>query len=145
MPATESNIVELPKAGSFTDEQKEYLSGFMAGVAQRGLAPGVGADAGPNPVPPAEETVHGTPLADVTKHERWKHEEHGLDSWDRILEHAEGNRFPDEENTFRMRFHGLFHVAPAQKSFMLRCRIPAGELTAAQLQGLADIAEPSIT
>lgn len=154
MPATESNVVEIPKApsGCFTDEQKEYLAGFMAGVAQRGLAPGVGAESlgqltadpatgGPNPATPAGETVHGTPLADVTRQERWKHEEHGLDSWDRILEHAEGDKFPDEENTFRMRFHGLFHVAPAQKSFMLRCRIPAGELTAAQLQGLADIAD----
>jgi ferredoxin-nitrite reductase len=154
MPATESNVVEMPKAlsGCFTDEQKEYLAGFMAGVAQRGLSPCVGADSagqltadpaagGPNPARPAGETVHDTPLADVTKQERWKHEEHGLDSWDRILEHAEGDKFPDEENTFRMRFHGLFHVAPAQKSFMLRCRIPAGELTAAHLQGLADIAD----
>ena len=154
MPATESNVVELPKAasGSFTDEQKEYLAGFMAGVAQRGLTPCVGANpagqlaadpaaGGSNPATPAGETVHGTPLADVTKQERWKHEEHGLDSWDRILEHAQNDKFPDEENTFRMRFHGLFHVAPAQKSFMLRCRIPAGELTAAQLEGLADIAD----
>jgi ferredoxin-nitrite reductase len=140
MPAIESNVVELPKApsGSFTNEQKEYLAGFMVGVAQRGLLP---CAEGTITAPPAEETVHGTPLADVTKQERWKHEEHGLDSWDRILEHAQGDKFPDEENTFRMRFHGLFHVAPAQKSFMLRCRIPAGELAAAQLQGLADIAD----
>ena len=138
MFATESNVVDLPQAGSFTDEQKEYLAGFLAGVAQLGVAPG---SAEPNPATPAEKTVHGTPLADVTKQERWKHEEHGLDSWDRILEHAEGDKFPDEENTFRMRFHGLFHVAPAQKSFMLRCRIPAGELTAAQVEGLANIAD----
>jgi ferredoxin-nitrite reductase len=154
MPATESKVDERPIApsGCFTDEQKEYLAGFIAGVAQRGVSPCVGADlavqltaapaaGGPNPAMPAGQTVHGIPLADVTKQERWKHEEHGLDSWDRILEHAEGDKFPDEENTFRMRFHGLFYVAPAQKSFMLRCRIPAGELTAAQLQGLADIAD----
>jgi ferredoxin-nitrite reductase len=32
-------------------------------------------------------------------------------------------------------------VAPAQNAFMLRCRIAAGELTSAQLAGLADIAE----
>ena len=143
MPATESNVVELPKcpSGCFTEEQKEYLAGFMAGVAQGGLSPSASVDSGPNPAPPAEETIHGTPLADVTKQERWKHEEHGLDSWDRILEHVQADKFPDEENTFRMRFHGLFHVAPAQKSFMLRCRIPAGELTSAQLQGLAGIAD----
>jgi len=31
-------------------------------------------------------------------------------------------------------------VAPAQDSFMLRLRIPAGELTSAQLHGLAELA-----
>ena len=35
---------------------------------------------------------------------------------------------------------GCFYVAPAQKSFMLRCRIPAGEMTSMQLRGLADLA-----
>ena len=48
---------------------------------------------------------------------------------------------PNEEDTFRFRYFGLFYVAPAQNSFMLRCRIPAGELTAAQMRGLAEIAD----
>ena len=141
-----------PPGAAFSAEQKEYLTGFLAGVAQQGLVPYVGATSGgqftadaaqggPNLAAPEQETICGTPLADVTKQELWKHEEHGLDSWDRILAHADADQFPDEENTFRFRFHGLFHVAPAQKSFMLRCRIPAGELTAAQLKGLADIAD----
>lgn len=136
-------------AGAFTAEQKEFLSGFMAGVAQRGIHPYVGttatgqltgdpAQGGANL---AEETVYGTPLGDVTKQERWKHEEHPLDGWDRILAHAEAGKMPDEEHTFRFRNFGMFYVAPAQNSFMLRCRIPAGELTAAQLHGLADIAD----
>ncbi|MFA6544269.1 MAG: NirA family protein [Limisphaerales bacterium] len=136
-------------AGAFTVEQKEFLSGFMAGVAQRGLHPYVGttstgqltddpAQGGANL---AEETVYGTPLGDVTKQERWKHEEHPLDGWDRILAHAEAGKLPDEENTFRFRNFGMFHVSPAQNSFMLRCRIPAGELTAVQMRGLADIAD----
>ncbi|MFM7412432.1 MAG: NirA family protein, partial [Planctomycetota bacterium] len=135
--------------GVFTAEQKEFLSGFMAGVAQRGLHPYVGttatgqltgdpAQGGANL---AEETIYGTPLGDVTKQERWKHEEHPLDGWDRLLAHAEAGKFPDEEHTFRFRNFGMFYVAPAQNSFMLRCRIPAGELTAAQLRGLADIAD----
>src|SRR5207247_301802 len=61
--------------------------------------------------------------------------------WDRILAHAEAGKFPDEEDTFRFRNFGLFYVAPAQNSFMLRCRVPAGELSAVQLRGLADLAE----
>ena len=135
--------------GAFTAEQKEFLSGFMAGVAQRGIHPYVGTTAtGQLTADPAqgganltEETVYGTPLGDVTKQERWKHEEHPLDGWDRILAHAEAGKLPDEENTFRFRNFGMFHVSPAQNSFMLRCRIPAGELTAVQLRGLADIAD----
>jgi ferredoxin-nitrite reductase len=132
MPATPE-----PATG-FTPEQKEYLAGFLAGVAQWQAAsqanPAVAA-------PPHEETVFGTPLADVTKQERWKHEEHPLDGWDRILAHAEADKLPDEENTYRLRNFGVFFVGPAQNSFMLRCRIPAGELTAVQLKGLADIAD----
>jgi ferredoxin-nitrite reductase len=118
---------------AFTDEQKEYLAGFLAGVAQP-LNPQ------PSTLKPAEPAVHGTPLAELCKQERWKYDEEALDIWDKLLAHADENKFPDEADTFRFRYHGLFYVAPAQNGFMLRCRIPAGELTAAQLRGLADIA-----
>ena len=146
--------LDLPKSSdAFTAEQKEYLAGFMAGIAQRKLYPYVGSapngtltfdpgQGGTNlAAPPPEETIYGTALSDVCKQELWKHELHGLDAWDRLLEHADQNKFPDEADTFRFRYHGLFYVAPAQNSFMLRCRIPAGELTAAQMRGLADISD----
>src|ERR1043165_2769429 len=126
-------------ATGFTPEQKEYLAGFLAGVAQWQAASN--AIAVTSGAQTQEESIYGTPLADVTKQERWKHEEHPLDGWDRILEHAEADKFPDEENTYRFRNFGMFYVAPAQNSFMLRCRIPAGELTALQMKGLADIAD----
>lgn len=100
--------------------------------------PGQGGD---NLAAPKEETIHGVPLSEVTKQELWKRELHGLDAWARLMEHAEQGKFPDDADTFRFRYHGLFYVAPAQNSFMLRCRIPAGELTAAQMRGLAGIAE----
>jgi ferredoxin-nitrite reductase len=147
-----SPTLDAPPAGPFTDAQKEYLSGFMAGIAQRQLYPYVGeagngqltadpAQGGSNLAAPREETIFGTPISDCTKQELWKRELHGLDSWERLLQHAEENKFPDEADTFRFRYHGLFYVAPAQNSFMLRCRIPAGELTSAQMRGLAGIAE----
>ena len=88
-----------------------------------------------------EETIYGAAISEVTKQELWKRELHGLDAWDRLLEHAEKGKFPDDADNFRFRFHGLFHVAPAQNSFMLRCRIPAGEVTSAQFEGLAGIAD----
>ncbi|MDB6036793.1 MAG: precorrin-3B synthase [Verrucomicrobiales bacterium] len=133
--------------GGFSVEQKEYLAGFLEGVARReratagdgGVSASSSTGAGSNA--PSQEFVFGTPLADVTKQERWKHEEHPLDGWDRILAHAEGDKFPNDEDTYRMRNFGVFFVGPAQNSFMLRCRIPAGELTAVQLRGLGELAE----
>jgi ferredoxin-nitrite reductase len=150
MTATTLEAPPAPAGTTFTSEQKEYLAGLMAGIAQRRQHPYVGltrdggltgdpADGGANLAAPV--TVHGTPIDDLCKQELWKHQEHGLDCWERILRHADAGKFPNDEDTFRFRFHGLFHVAPAQNSFMLRCRIPAGELTAAQLAGLADIAD----
>ena len=142
-----------PPNGEFTAEQKEYLTGFMAGVAQRGLFPYVGLTAagtftgdpgqgGANLAEPVrEETIFGFLASEVTKQELWKHAENPLDSWDRLVEHSEANKKPNEEDTFRFRYFGMFYVAPAQDSFMLRCRIPAGELTATQLAGLAYLAD----
>jgi ferredoxin-nitrite reductase len=153
MSVIDPTMVELPKApsGEFTAEQKEYLAGFMAGIAQQ-LSPRTGERPHDELTGPAaagcatvgaskESTVFGRPLSECTRQEVWKHELHGLDSWDRLLQHAEENKFPDEADTFRFRYHGLFYVAPAQNAFMLRCRVPAGELTSAQMRGLASIAD----
>ncbi len=148
MPATDL----LSPAQPFTPEQKEYLQGFMAGVLASGAFPFVGTTAtgqltsapgepgATNLAAPAEPTVFGTPLGDLCKEERWKHDENPLDAWDRLLRHADENAFPDPENTYRFKTFGLFYVAPAQDSFMIRLRVPACELSAAQLHGLADLA-----
>lgn len=128
----------------------------MAGVAASGQFPFAGltaagaitADpaaattgnlAAPTP-PAAEPTVHGTPLSDLCKEERWKYDENPLDAWERLLAHADADKKPDPENTYRFKTHGLFHVAPAQDSFMLRLRVPACEISAHQFHGLADLA-----
>src|SRR5215211_511889 len=136
----------------FTPEQKEYLQGFFAGVSTR--LPFVGhlpdgritSEAVPGlanaaePQGETEETVFGTPVSELCEQELWKLEKNGLDTWDDLMAHAAENKFPDKKFTYFFRFHGLFYVAPNQKSFMLRLRIPAGELTAAQMRGLAEIA-----
>lgn len=136
----------------FSAEQKEYLLGFFAGAVQRGLQPYVGhtasglltddpASGSLNRAERLEETLHGTPVSDLCREELWKYEQDPLDIWDKLLAHADENRAPDAGDTFRFKFHGLFHVAPAQESFMLRLRIPGGIVTAHQMRGLADIAE----
>ncbi|HVU37552.1 MAG TPA: NirA family protein [Opitutales bacterium] len=138
----------VPTAG-FTDEQKQYLEGFFAGLGQSlfvGHTAGGQITATPGEAPvnfaeaPVEDTVFGTPLSELSKPERWKYEHNPLDIWDKLVAHAEADKFPDETDTFRFKYYGLFYVAPAQDSFMLRVRIPAGELSSAQLHGLADLA-----
>jgi ferredoxin-nitrite reductase len=138
---------------SFSTEQKEYLQGFMAGAIASGQFPFLGTNAAGlltgspagaasgNLAEPAEETVHGTPLSALSKPELWKHEQNGLDIWEKLVEHAAADKFPNEADTFRFKFFGLFYVAPAQDSFMMRLRIPAGEISAHQLRGLADLAD----
>ena len=140
-------------AASFTAEQQQYLQGFFTGVTQRGAIPFVGhtatgqitsdPDSGlDNRAAPdaVEEMYFGTPVSDLCKEERWKHEEDPLDIWDKLLAHANQDKAPDSDDLFRFKFHGLFYVAPAQDSFMLRLRIPGGILSGRQLRGLAEIA-----
>jgi ferredoxin-nitrite reductase len=131
--------IALPaQATTFTGEQKEYLQGMLAGIAQRQLTPPTSQAQEPEPTEP---TFHGIPLSDLCKQELWKQAEHGLDGWERLIRHAREGTMPGEEDSFRFRFFGLFNVSPAQESLMLRCRLPAGEITAAQLRGLASIAQ----
>ncbi|MEO5961562.1 MAG: NirA family protein, partial [Opitutaceae bacterium] len=149
----EAGLLSSASPQPFTAAQKEYLAGFMAGVSASGFVPFVGTSSrgqltasptsagAPNfAAPPTEDTVFGTPLGDLCKEERWKYDENPLDAWERLLKHADEDKSPDAENTYRFKAHGLFYVAPAQDSFMLRLRVPACELTATQLHGLADLA-----
>jgi ferredoxin-nitrite reductase len=147
MPPT--TLPDSPSTG-FTPEQKEYLEGFLAAFAAQ--APFVGQTAGGQltatpasdtlnlAAPAPTEGVFGTPLGDLCKPERWKYDENPLDIWEKLVAHADADKFPDEADTFRFKFHGLFYVAPTQDSFMLRLRLPAGEVSAHQLRGIADIA-----
>jgi ferredoxin-nitrite reductase len=136
---------------SFTTEQKEYLQAIFANVAQhRALFVGhtpfglITSDPASGLVnqaaEPPEETYFDTPVSDLSKEERWKREQNPLDIWDKLLAHATENKAPASDDLFRFKFHGLFYVAPAQDSFMLRLRVPGGILTTHQLRGLAQIA-----
>lgn len=140
-----------PNSTSFTAEQKEYLLGFFAGAMQRGIKPFVGltanglltddpASGAMNRAEPVEEVYFGTPVSELSREELWKYEENPLDIWDKLVAHADQNRVPAPDDLFRFKFHGLFYVAPAQDSFMLRLRVPGGILTSQQMRGLASMA-----
>ncbi|HLI78011.1 MAG TPA: hypothetical protein VKV02_13785, partial [Acidobacteriaceae bacterium] len=136
--------------GPFTEEQQHYLRGFFtAALAQPfagHLRSGQITNAPQSGVPnlaagAAEPTFFGVPVSDLCAEEVWKYERNPLDAWDALLACASEDRAPDAEHRFRFKFHGLFHVAPAQDSFMLRMRIPGGLLTSAQMRGLCSMAE----
>ncbi len=117
-------------------------SGVFVGTTAAGqLTANAAVSATPNLAAPAEEKTFDTPLADLCKEERWKYDENPLDAWDRLLQHADENKVPDPEHTYRFKTFGLFYVAPAQDSFMMRLRVPACEISAAQFHGLADLAD----
>jgi len=151
--ATDSLNTSTIDNPTFTEEQKQYLQGFFAGVQQRGLIPFAGhladgritndpsSGAKNLAVEQTEPLYFGTPVSELCREEIWKYEQNGLDVWDKLLAHANEDRAPAPDDLFRFKFHGLFYVAPAQDSFMLRLRAPGGVLTSAQMRGLAEMAE----
>ena len=136
----------------FSDEQKRYLEGFMSGI-RVGRVRGVGlasggavAKAAPEPVGPDAAGLKaqdrflqdGKKLSDP---EKFKREQHPFDAYERLKEQAKHNTPPPPADNFRWRYYGLFHVAPAQDSFMCRLRIPNGILKNWQFASVADLAE----
>jgi ferredoxin-nitrite reductase len=149
---TQNNTAPAGMPG-FSIAQQQYLQGFFAGVAQRGVMAFAGQSAadqtaarqiasGPanQAAEEAEPTWFGTPLSELCREERWKQEENALDIWEKLVAHANEDKTPAPDDLFRFKFHGLFHVAPAQDSFMLRLRVPGGIVNAHQLRGLARMA-----
>ena len=137
--------IDVCSATQFSTEQKEYLQGFFAGVAQRGQGTFVGHTSSGqftnDPATTQEAMVFNTPVADLCKEERWKHEQNPLDIWDKLVDYAARNEPPTDADRFRIKYFGMFHVSPAQDSFMLRLRVPGGILTTHQMRGLAMMAE----
>ena len=129
---------------NFSTEQQEYLKGFMSGVeARRGtVAPGV--DTAPAADPSdLQRVAQDRTIADggkLTPEEEGKRARNPLDRTDEIGRLAAEGRFPKGIDVFLTKYHGLFYVTPAQDSFMCRMRMPGGILTAAQLAGVAELA-----
>ena len=130
----------------FTDEQKQYLEGFLGGIlakrAGAGGASGVAASA-PAPSTDPHRAAQDRFLAARKKlapEEQAKRESDPLDLWDMMRANVAAGRYPKGIDVFRHKYHGLFYVAPAQNAFMCRLRMPGGILTAHQFRGVADIA-----
>jgi ferredoxin-nitrite reductase len=129
-------------AMSFTHEQKEYLQGFTAGLAAASAVP-IGTLALPSSRvsnPPDPPSWFGWPLDEITREEEFKREKNPLDIWDKLLAHAQQDQPPQAGDVYRFKSHGLFYVAPAQDSLMVRVRIPGNAMSSRQMRALAGIA-----
>ncbi len=135
----------------FTDEQKNYLQGFVSGLearrAAQGLPPLAPGKASSGGAPSGPEAIHhqaqDRTVAEGGKlvaEEQAKRAKNPFDMWDEIAANAAAERFPKGTDVFLTKYHGLFYVAPAQNSYMCRLRMPGGILTAAQFRGIADLA-----
>src|SRR5579862_1789259 len=125
------------KGQPLTGAQRDYLEGFFAGLAARGLK---FSDVEPTPAPDKP----GAP-EDLIFEERVKRELHPLDAYPVLLEHAARNQAPDKENTFRFKWNGLFFLAPNKEAFMARLRIPGGVVRTYQLREIAAVAKELTT
>jgi ferredoxin-nitrite reductase len=136
----------MSDASGFSEEQKQYLEGFLSAVAaKRGLAPAMGAvGLAPAGAPDIHRAAQDRFIAAGKKlvpEEEAKRKSHPLDMWDEMRAEAAEGRFPKGTDIFRHKFFGLFYVAPAQNAFMCRLRIPNGIVVAHQLRGIAALAE----
>jgi len=112
--------------------QREYLTGFFAGLAARGVTFG--------DVTPPPAAVAAAAAEDLILEERIKRELHPLDAYNQIVENAAANKAPDKEDIFRFKWNGLFFLTPHKEAFMARLRIPGGVVKSFQLRELAHIA-----
>jgi ferredoxin-nitrite reductase len=128
----------------FTSDQKRYLEGFVSGVqAMQGAktaAPATVIRVGPDAAHIAAQDAAVVAAKRLVDQEKWKRAEHPFDAYPRLKAHAKAGAFPKPDDNFRWRYFGLFYVAPAQQSYMLRLRIPNGVLSHWQFAGVADIA-----
>ncbi|MBV8209923.1 MAG: NirA family protein [Burkholderiaceae bacterium] len=127
---------------AFSQVQKEYLQGFAAGLSAAGALPAAIHPGGAPAVEPAADptTWFGWPLDEISREEQLKREQNPLDMWDQLLTHARSNKPPQGGDVFRFKFHGLFYVAPAQDSLMVRVRVPGNSIASPQMRALAGIA-----
>jgi ferredoxin-nitrite reductase len=125
------------KGQPLTGAQRDYLEGFFAGLAARGLK---FSDVEPTPAPGKASAPE-----DLIFEERVKRELHPLDAYPQLLENAARNQAPDKENTFRFKWNGLFFLTPNKEAFMARLRIPGGVVRTYQLREIAAVAKELTT
>ena len=131
------NTVNLPiqhiNGEPLNEEQQEYLKGYFAGLAARGLK---FSDVESAPAPEKKAATE-----DLIFEERVKRELHPLDAYPQLLENSVFNKAPEKDDAFRFKWNGLFYLTPNKEAFMARLRIPGGVLKTFQLREIAGVAK----
>lgn len=122
--------IEQVNGTPLTEEQRQYLTGYFAGIQARGFS-----------FTAAEPTAPKPSLDELIFEERVKRELHPLDAYSQIADNALINKAPDKEEIFRFKWNGLFFLTPNKEAFMSRLRIPGGLLKTYQLRELAGVAK----
>src|SRR5258706_8644753 len=126
----------------FTQEQKQYLDGFVAGAGLRkSVSLPLADQQGPADIHRKAQDRFVAEGKKLVAEEQAKRAKNGLDIWEEVVAHAREGKFPKGTDVFLFKFQGLFYVAPAQDSFMSRLRFPGGIVTSHQMRGLADLAQ----
>ena len=131
-----SNDATLPDSSGMSVVQKEYLSGFGAGLAAAQALPAAGSASSAEP-----SSWFNTPLDEITREERLKIERDPFSIWDQMVAAAKDGTPPKDGDVFRYKYHGLFWVAPAQDFFMVRIKIPGNVLSSHQARAVARLSD----
>ncbi|MDB5320290.1 MAG: NAD(P)H-dependent nitrite reductase catalytic subunit [Phycisphaerales bacterium] len=131
---------------TFTEEQRLYLEGFVAGSSLKKQISlpqidGDGSGGGAEAIHRAAQDRFVAAGKKLAAEEMAKRAKNGVDIWDQVVAHARDGKFPKGTDVFLFKFQGLFYVAPAQDSFMSRLRFPGGIVSSHQMRGLADLAQ----
>lgn len=136
----------------FSEEQTQYLAGFMAATGIMKATGGMGLPVlnnqkksescvGPESIHIEAQDRLTQSGKKLSKEEQGKRELNPLDMWDQMIENAEANQYPSGIDVFRYKLRGLFFVSPAQNSFMCRLRFAGGMVNSHQFRGVADLTE----
>ncbi len=148
---------------TFSEEQQQYLMGFAAGcdalqasrnptfastLSALGMLPATMPETVPSPLPPDARLAHGVAQNQfldrglkLSSEEQAKRSKDPFQMRDAMEQAASEARFPKGTDVFLYKYHGLFHVAPAQNAFMCRLRFAGGMTNSHHFRGIADIAE----
>ena len=139
----------MSQMDDFSEAQKKYLEGFFTGqsIARAARSSSAGSAVDDN-LPAGPERIHFEARAKtiaaggkLVAEEDAKAKKNPFDMWDEINTTAAEGRFPKGSDVFLWKYHGMFHVAPAQDSFMCRMRVPGGQMSAHQLRAVAALAD----